>query len=55
MRVIFENNDSPVLTTESDQLYTDIDPNLSSPASHNAIEDERVKSAPSPARILQPT
>ena len=55
MRSIFEKNDSPVLTTESDQLYTDIDRTLSSPASHNAIDDERVTSAPSPARILQPT
>lgn len=55
MRSIFEKNDSPVLTTESDQLYTDIDRTLSSPANHNAIDDERVTSAPSPARILQPT
>lgn len=55
LRGIFEKDDSPVSTTESDQLYTDIDRTLSSPASHNAIDDERVTSAPSPARILQPT
>jgi hypothetical protein len=57
MRSIFEKNDSPVLTTATDQLYTDIDPNLSSPANHKAIDDERVTSAsaPSATRILQPT
>jgi hypothetical protein len=54
MRGIFENNHSPVWTTEPDQLCTDIDPTPSSPASHNAIDDDRVASAPSPARMLQP-
>lgn len=54
MRGIFEKNDSLNWTTEPDQLCTDIDPTPSSPASHNAIDDDRVASAPSPARMLQP-